>query len=88
MRAPVFIEIALWYYCRAEDHPRIRDHYSGPYRDAVEELVEAGMLIPIPGDGVSYEPTAGLRMYVDTICAVPLPIQAWTMPALSPKEQV
>jgi hypothetical protein len=32
------------------------------------------------GDRRIYEPTDGVRLYVETLCAVPLPVQRWVMP--------
>jgi hypothetical protein len=91
---PLHIRIAIHYLCHpypyAENEPEHR--YSIATREYTRQLVRAGMLVPrevVEDDKntAEYEPTTGLRMYIDALCSVPLPIpaRAWIHPMLPPR---
>lgn len=96
---PLHIQIALHYasfLCPYAEND-LPHRYSVAVRTYTDQLVRAGMLTlrepdlsgtPDPiKNTASYAPTAGLRMYVDALCSVPLPKlkAAWVHPMLDPQ---
>ncbi len=83
MSTPNDIEVMLHYYTSPVGHPRI---HASAVRDAVERFVNAGLLVhkndtpTTVNDLNAYEVTKGGRMYVEALCAVPIPTQQWVMP--------
>lgn len=86
---PLEIQIALHYRMGPNDFP----NDSPAARDAVQKLVNAGLLVdthartecppcPIPGPfpPPRYVATDGLALYVDRLQAVPFPVLRWSMP--------
>lgn len=82
---PLEIDIALWYRCRPGDYGKGHgDHnYGAPAVQAVlKEFVEAGLLALSPaGSEAVYYGTNALEVYVEALCAVPLPVQQWIIPS-------
>lgn len=79
-RAPLFIQVALGFHTQLDYQPP-------PYpaqREICEQMVKLGLLRHDPVDGAStmhYVPvTEALRVYVDALCSVPLPVKRWVMP--------
>lgn len=75
--SPLGIEIGLHYHCIAVgDFPRLD---APACQEMVAWMVEAGLLNPVNGDR-RYEPTDGLRVWVEALCAVPFPVRRWILP--------
>lgn len=85
MVTPLYIEIALHYYCRQDDFPRLT---APACREAVGRMIDAGLLEVDFGARVG-DPvlcaTDGLRAWVDAMRSVPMPEQHWVVPSV--KEQ-
>lgn len=82
---PLYIEIALWYFCRADEFPRLG---APAVEDAIKDLLQRGLLLRLTDEASAIhdyqcryvrneEP---LRLYVEALCAVRLPVQRWVMP--------
>jgi hypothetical protein len=77
MTTPLYIEIGLHYYTRADEF----EHLDAPACvEAIGEFVEAGLLKPTPDGRRKYEPTDGMRAWARALCAVPFPHQQWIVP--------
>jgi hypothetical protein len=79
---PLQIEIALYYFSRADDY-RDGDFRAPAVREEIDWFVAKGLLEAAPEhDAYSrkYVATEGLRLYVETLCAIPLPVQQWIIP--------
>jgi hypothetical protein len=86
---PLHIRIMIHYLCHpypyAENEPAHR--FSRATTQYTQQLVRKGMLVPRTPDKEDtseYHATEGCRMYVDALCAVPLPRRdmMWTHPML------
>lgn len=86
---PLGIEILL-HYCVSS--AQFRDLDAPAVREAHEEFVRLGLLYP-PGAFCRENPLgeadyranrAALQVYVDALCAVPLPEQKWVIPETEP----
>lgn len=75
---PLQIEILLHYHCCPGDY-RDGDFAAPAVREAIDGFRDAGLLKD-SGQGRIYEPTDGVRAYVDALCAVPLPVLQWVVP--------
>ncbi len=80
---PLEIEILLHYYGKAGDYHDGDFRYPA-VRNAITAFIDIGLLTTEPENGMyphrTYHPTAGLRLYVETICKIPLPVKKWVMP--------
>src|ERR1700758_4389179 len=83
---PLEISIALHYHTRS-DQFREGDFSGTAVQEALAMFVAAGLL---EEKGWSmrgtfrqpnYQATGGLKVYVEALCAVPLPVNVWQMPA-------
>lgn len=75
--SPLEIEIILHYHCCQSDY---RDTESPAAREAFRKLVDANILQFWNKYGLKYVANKiATQLYVDAICAVPLPIQKWIM---------
>jgi hypothetical protein len=74
---PLYIEIALHYCCTVGEFPRIE---APACRDAVNALIDRGLL-RWNDEARGHEATDGLRLWLECLCAVPFPIQAWHVPS-------
>ena len=81
---PLEISIALWYHCRNGDFGRFSgdNNYDSPaVQSAFKSFVNRGLLVlnAAPNDCI-YRGTPALKVYVDALCSVPLPVQQWVIP--------
>lgn len=78
MVTPLYIEIALHYVCCVDDFPR-KD--APACNGAIRDMESRGLIreVLIPGSR-QFEPTEGLRMWVNELCKVPFPVNKWVMP--------
>lgn len=80
---PLHLEIALHYHCKADQFEMVLTNKVR--REYAEDLVSAGMLKPVyNGVGpvlAGFERTEGLAVFVEALCATPLPVQRWVMPS-------
>lgn len=81
---PLQIEIMLHYHCCASDY-RDGDFSAPAVRDAIDDFRARGLLKE-SGNKRVYEPTEGVRLYVDALCAVPAPVQRWVIPLPSAED--
>lgn len=97
---PLHIRLAVHYRCHPYPYSQYETpaHANSPaVRRYTADLVRAGLIVPRVPDGPEvpehsrntsdYEPTEGLRMYLDALEAVPLPKlrEAWIHPMLKPR---
>lgn len=75
---PLQIEILMHYHCRTDDY-RNGDFSASAVREAIDEFRNMGFLRD-SGERRIYEPSDGVRLYVETLCTIPLPVQRWVMP--------
>jgi hypothetical protein len=75
--SPVQIEVALHYWYRVDDHPKVFD--TTAYAEAAGWLVRAGLLTTVT-DRPYFIKTEGLQLYIEALCAVPWPKKVWHMP--------
>lgn len=78
---PLMVQIGIHYVAMADD---FRDLDAPAIKDAIEAFRSAGLLRPTSAGAAFqrlYQPTDGLRIWVDAICSVPWPEQKWSMPA-------
>lgn len=80
---PIEIDILLHYYVSPEEY-RNGDIGAPAVLDALKKFVSRGLIVKrtVPNEyGALYEGnSAALKVYVETLCAVPLPVQKWVMP--------
>jgi hypothetical protein len=76
---PLMITIALHYLTEKTDYSPL-DHVSQPVRQALNELSAAGLIESRPGAMLAYHATDGLRVWVEALCEVPLPVRRWVIP--------
>jgi hypothetical protein len=83
-RAPLYIQIALWYHCRANDYEH--DGINGPqWPDVVKEFVTDMIdndILRIAEDDAdtNYVMTDKGHAWVDFICKTPFPVYQWVLP--------
>lgn len=89
--SPLEIHIALWYYARPGDYgdgTGDNNFHAAGVQNALQAFVDAGLLKPhTPNSDLPqrFHNTEALRVYVEALCRVPLPVQRWVIPdALSP----
>jgi hypothetical protein len=79
---PLHIQIAIHYHCSTEQWPQL--HIPVHLRYAID-LNEAGLLEctaeEICGLPPKFRSTDGLAIFVNAICATPVPKLQWVMPA-------
>jgi hypothetical protein len=73
---PLEIEILLNYHYR-DDEPPNAD--SPAQKEALDNFVHAGIL-GRRDDGTHWANQRALKLYIDAICAVPLPVRVWQLP--------
>lgn len=85
--SPLQIEIALHYFSRGDDYRTVSQSpnaYTPPaIVDVLALFVDSGLLRTDKRSGDferKYHPTEALRVYVNAVCAVPLPVQQWVIP--------
>ncbi len=79
---PLYIEIGLHYAVRCDEFPRLA---APACKQAVADFLDRGLLKrPEIDCGRDYEPTDGLKAWVDALCAVPFPVQLWVIPERQP----
>jgi len=79
MTSPLMIEIGLHYHAFMSDY-RDGDFGAPAVKEAIAGFLRAGLLKPTPGGPRAYEPTEGMRVWVEALCAVPWPEQVWRIP--------
>lgn len=72
MSTPNDIDVMLHYYCSGAPHPRI---HAPAVHDAISRFLAADLLKYVEKD--IYEATEGGKLYVETLCSVPLPERKW-----------
>jgi hypothetical protein len=77
--SPLYIEIALHYHIHSDDFPILRRE-SCAGRAAINKMVGAGLLAHRDTGARTYEPTEGLRVWIEALCATPFPERRWVMP--------
>jgi hypothetical protein len=85
---PLMIQIGLHYHAMTND---FRDLDAPAIRDGIAAFVSAGLLrLSRPDDqfGRAYQPTDGLRVWVEALCAVPWPERVWRMPESRPQPEI
>lgn len=79
-RSPLFIQIALGFYTQLDYQPPPFE----AQRRICEEMVRLGLLRHDPVDGATYPHFVAvhesLKIYVEALCSVPLPVKRWVMP--------
>lgn len=81
--SPLDISIAIHYHCRAKVDFRDGDFSAPAVQQSLDCFVDLGLLRRTHEneqkllDRRHYEPTEGLAVWVDALCAVPLPKQKW-----------
>lgn len=85
MTSPLEISIALHYWTTPGDYSaEDPDHRLSPaVQSALHGFVEAGLLErrTEPTDrGSRFKATDGLRVWIEALCAVPLPVRIWIVP--------
>lgn len=81
--SPLQLEILLHYYACANDF-RDGDFTAPAVSEAIEDFRCKDGLLCAGGDGnhgPTYQLTPRGRVFVDALCALPLPEQVWVMPA-------
>jgi hypothetical protein len=79
---PCAIEVAIWYYCRCEPHPRL---HAGAVREAVNGLVEHGLMVERPACDSGYYFTEKGRAWIQMLCTTPLPVNIYVDPRTNKK---
>jgi hypothetical protein len=79
MVTPLYIEIALHYVCSTGEFSR-KD--APACKEAIDSLREAGLLRWNDFDQ-QHEATEGLRVWVNALTRVPLPVIQWAIPLSS-----
>lgn len=76
---PYEIEVMMWYYTRAGDHPHVSDN-PPIWRPTMNTFVNLNMLMPGHNEQC-YEITERGKAYCEHLCAVQIPICKWTQPS-------
>jgi len=80
--SPMYVEILLWYYHSPMDYPNL----DAPIvKSAIQEFVEAGILMKSEGERQYECVRPALEVYVKELLAVPLPKQVWICERLHEK---
>jgi hypothetical protein len=72
---PLEIEILLHYH-RDIDEPANLD--APAVKEALNKFVRAGIL-GLREDGTHWAVSTALELYIDAVCAVPLPVRVWQL---------
>lgn len=84
---PLEIEILMHYRCGGGDY-RNGDFSAPAVGEAIDRFVQKGILLANMGAGSAYVgDMAQLTVYVDALCAVPLPVLKWTIPEQAVKQE-
>jgi hypothetical protein len=77
---PLEIEILMHYCTRGKDY-RDGDFSAPAVREAIDNFVREGVIKPSydARTGMAYAATDRARVFLDYICALPLPDQVWQM---------
>lgn len=88
--SPLEREILAWYYCRNE-MPFLggSEHWTPVHLRAVGRMTDLGLLIKVPAKagqthGHIEANKAALRVYMEALASVPLPVQRWVTPSEEP----
>lgn len=73
---PFLLGICLHYYYSPEQHPSARQD-GQMVVEAFQQLKVRGLLREID---CGYAGTEALKVYVDALCSVPLPVTRWVIP--------
>jgi len=84
LSTPNDIEIMIHYHGSRTVHPRINAPAVG---ESIQRFLSAGLLVETDVEGI-YDTTEGGRMYVEALCAVPLPVQRWVKSVTASEEGV
>jgi hypothetical protein len=83
MATPLHVQIAMHYHCRTDQYEMVLTNETR--RRYAEDLVDVGMLARIGESGsdavVGYRSTDGLKVWIEAICSVPVPVQQWVIPS-------
>jgi hypothetical protein len=74
---PSGIEVALHYYSRPVPHPR---YDAGAVREAVDALVQLGLMRPDEQAGSGYRFTEKGKTWIELLCETPMPVEVWVDP--------
>lgn len=77
MMSPACVRALLWVYAIAEPLPKTAEFI-------VDELIGDGLIRPRQermNPDCEYEVTERGQVYVEALCAVPLPVQRWVIPS-------
>jgi hypothetical protein len=74
---PLGIEIALHYHCSAAEFPRLN---APACMEMCQFFVGHGLLRDGEEGGRRFEPTNGLKFYIEALLKTPLPRKVWVMP--------
>lgn len=79
---PLEREILTHYYCYPTKYKEGSENWSDPVCDAVEKLLELGLLKRIVENGNNkiIANKDALEVYMDALAQVPLPVQVWAIP--------
>lgn len=83
--SPAEIDVLLWYHCRCEDHPRVKERASTDTADdynrsTIRSFLDLGLIVYVPEaerdtrHPMIYLPTAKLHAYVNALQEVPMPV--------------
>lgn len=78
---PVQLQVLLHYYAFCSDYNN--GDYSPAVRQAIDFLVQQGMIYPSQSRGLDdpyYKVSERGQVFVKAMCDLPLPVQTWTMP--------
>ncbi len=82
MTTPLEREILTHYYVMAEPYQGGSENWNPCVSGIVNVFIRMGLLIRCDGRLRANEPA--LRVYMDTLAAVPLPVQRWVIPEPPP----
>ncbi len=85
MTNPLMISIALHYWTSPEEYDGgDTDHFhSGAVQGILRDYMALGLLEkrePPSPYGANYKATDGLKVWVEALCNVPLPVKVWVIP--------
>ena len=73
---PFEMEILIWYYCRADDHPVI-ERNPPIWPETLKHFLDEELLMKSHIPGQTYTATPRCAAYVKSLLRVPYPEQAW-----------